>query len=55
LYVLWAKYESSVGGNKPERLFNKAERGKVRFKYCSRKIIWDAVEALVQRGLASDV
>ena len=29
LYVLWAKYESGVGGNKPARLFNRAERGKV--------------------------
>ena len=55
LYVLWAKYESGVGGNKPARLFNRAERGKVRFKYCCRKIVWDAVEALVQRGLTSDV
>ena len=29
LFVLWAKDESGVGGNKPARLFNKAERGKV--------------------------
>ena len=36
-------------------MFNKTERGKVRFKYCRRKIVWDAVEALVQRGLTSDV
>ncbi len=55
LHVLWAEYESGVGGNKPARLFNKTERGKVRFKYCCRKIVWDAVEALVQRGLTSDV
>ncbi len=55
LYVLWAEYESGVGGNKPARLFNKTERGKVCFKYCRRKIVWDAVEALVQRGLTSDV
>jgi hypothetical protein len=55
LYVLWADNESGVGGNKPARLFNKTERGKVRFKYCHRKIVWDAVEALVQRGLTSNV
>ena len=54
-YVLWAEYESGVGGNKPAKLFNKAERGKLRLKYCSRKIVWDAVEVLVQRGLTSDV
>jgi hypothetical protein len=55
LYVLWAEYESGIGGNKPARLFTASERGAVRFKYCRRKIVWDAVEALVQRGLTSDV
>ena len=42
LYVLWAEC-------------NRAERGQVRFEYCCRTIVWDAVEALVQRGLTSDV
>ena len=50
-----SEYESGVGGNKPTRLFNKTESGKVHFKYCRRKIFWDAVKALVQRGLTSDV
>ena len=27
----------------------------MRFMYCSRKIVWDAIEALVKRGLTSDV
>ena len=41
LYVLWAEFESGVGGNKPARLFTASERGKVKFKYCRRKIVWD--------------
>jgi hypothetical protein len=55
LYVLWAEYESGVGGNKAARMFNLSERGKVRFAYCRRKIIWDTVDGLVRRGLTSDV
>ena len=49
LYVLWSEFESGVGGNKPARLFTASERGKVRFMYCHRKIVWDAIEALVKR------
>ena len=55
LYVLRSEFESGVGGNKPARLFTASERGKVRFMYCRRKIVWDAIEALVTRGLTSDV
>jgi len=54
LFILWAEYESGVGGNKPARLFTVSERGKVRFMYCRRKIIWDTIEGLVKRGLTSD-
>ena len=31
------------------------ERGKVKFKYCRRKIVCDAIDSLVKRGLSSDV
>jgi hypothetical protein len=55
LYVLWAEFESGVGGNKPARLFTASERGKVKFKYCRRKIVWDVIDNLVKRGLSSDV
>ena len=55
LYVLWSEFDSGVGGNKPTRLFTVSERGKLRFMYCLRKIVWDTIEALGKRGLASDV
>ena len=55
LYVLWAEFESGVGGNKPARLFTASERGTVKFKYCRRKIVWDVIDDLVKRGLSSDV
>ena len=55
LYVLWAEFELGVGGNKPARLFTASERGKIKFKYCRRKIVWDVIDDLVKRGLSSDV
>ena len=55
LFVLWAEFESGVGGNKPARLFTASERGKVKFMYCRRNIVWDAIDNLVKRGLSSDV
>ena len=55
LHVLWAEFESGVGGNKAARSFTPMERGKVKFKYCRRKIVWDAIDNLVKRGLSSDV
>ena len=55
LYILWAEYESGLGGNKPARLFTPAERGKVKFKYCRRKIAWDVIDNLIRRNISADV
>jgi hypothetical protein len=53
LHVLWAEYESGIGGNKPARLFAQADRGKVKYKYCQRKIVWDAIENMRTRGVSA--
>ena len=50
LYVLWAEFEVGVDGNKPARHFTPAERSKVKFKYCRRKIVWDAIDRMVEAG-----
>ena len=55
LYVLWDEYESGSGGNKPARLFTPAERGRVKFKYSRRKIVWDVIENMCNRNVAADV
>lgn len=55
LCVLWAEFQSGFGGNKAVWSFTAAERGKVKFKYCRRKIVWDVIDNLVKRGLSSDV
>lgn len=55
LYVLWAEYESGIGGNKAARLFTPVERGAVKFKYCRRRIAWGVIENMVNRSIAADV
>ena len=50
LYVLWQEYEFGLGGRKPAREFTPAERGRVKFKYSRRKIIWGAINRMVLGG-----
>jgi hypothetical protein len=55
LYGLWQEYHQGIGGRKAARLFSRAERGRVKFKYCRRKVVWDLVSRLVNSGLTSQV
>ena len=50
LYVLWQEYQFGIGGRKPARLFNSAERGKVKFNYCLRKHFWTLMEKMIRNG-----
>lgn len=54
LYDLWNEYLHGVGGRKPARLFSESERGRVKHKFCRRKVIWDAVRDLVTLGHSSE-
>lgn len=50
LYVLWQEYQHGIGGRKAARLFTPSERGRVKFKYSRRKIIWGAIDRMVRGG-----
>jgi hypothetical protein len=50
LYNVWNEYLLGVGGRKPSRLFCEAERGRVKFTYSRRKVIWDVVRKMVSLG-----
>ena len=50
LYTLWAEWHQGVGGLKPARLFTAEERGRSRFKFSRRKVVWDAIQALILSG-----
>jgi hypothetical protein len=56
LHELWKEYKYGIGENKPAQDFTAEERGRVKFKYCRRKIVWDLIALHVRAGsLASDV
>ena len=50
VHTLWQEYEFGIGGRKAAKHFTAAERGRVKYTYHRRKIIWDAVAELVRRG-----
>jgi hypothetical protein len=50
LYILWQEYEFGIGGRRPARLFTPAERGKVKYSYYRRKVVWDVIASLVRAG-----
>ena len=54
LHDLWNEFQQGVGGRKPARLFSFSERGRSKFKYCRRKIVWDLIAGLVRQGHTAD-
>lgn len=50
LFDLWAEYAFGVGGNKAAKDFTFHERGKNRFAYCRRKVIWDCISLHIHAG-----
>ena len=55
LFILWQEYEFGIGGRKPARLFTPAERGKVKYSYHRRKVVWDVIASLVRAGDTAQV
>jgi hypothetical protein len=43
LFDLWTEYVHVVGEKKPARLFSETERGRVKYIFTRRKVIWDMV------------
>lgn len=50
LLLLWHAYLYGFAGNKPAKNFTSVERGKVKFKYCWRKVFWTIMVNLVNAG-----
>jgi hypothetical protein len=54
LYELWHEYEFGLGGSKPAKHLNLAERGANKCTFSRRKVFWDVVAGLVRAGFTSD-
>jgi hypothetical protein len=50
LHSLWQEYEFGIGGRKAARLFTAAERGRVKYTYHRRKVVWDQVALMIRAG-----
>ena len=55
LYDLWDEYAIGLGGRKPAKEYTPSERGKVKYKYTRRKVVWDTISKLTNSGLHSHV
>ena len=55
LYELWDEYTVGIGGSKPAKDYTAQERGKCKYKYYRRKIVWDLIARLTGSGLESHV
>ena len=47
LHMLWNEYAFGVGINKATKLFNPGKHGKVKHKYCLRKVFLDTVDEMI--------
>ena len=54
LHTLWHEYEFGIAGKKPAKFFNSSDRGANRHTYSKRKIFWDLVVKMVNRGRSAN-
>ena len=50
LFKLWQEYEFGLQGWKAAKRFTSRERGRVKYKYHRRKVVWDTILRLLRRG-----
>ena len=50
LFELWQEYKFGLQGWKAAKRFTSRERGRVKYKYHRRKVVWDMILRLLGRG-----
>ena len=54
LHILWQEYTVGLGGRKAARLFTAQERGRNKYKFHRRKVVWEVIDRLVRSGQTAD-
>ena len=54
LHTLWIEYEFGLANRKPAKDFTASERGKVKYVYHRRKVVWDKIGEMIRSGWSSD-
>ena len=50
IHTLWQEYEFGIGNRKPAKDFTGSERGRHKYSYHRRKVVWDQVAEMVRSG-----
>jgi hypothetical protein len=50
LHLLWHEYEFGLSGRKPAKDFTAEERGRNKYSYHRRKVVWEKIAELVRAG-----
>lgn len=53
LFDLWTEYHVGIAGKKAAKDFSFKERGRCRFKYSRRKVVWDCISKHVNAGFSA--
>jgi hypothetical protein len=54
LHTLWIEFEFGLANRKAAKDFTAYERGKVKYIYHRRKVVWDKIGEMVRSGWSSD-
>ena len=55
IHDLWQEYQHGIGGRIAAKNFRPTERGRCKFTYSKRNVIWQIIKDLVLAGIDSDV
>jgi hypothetical protein len=56
IYILWQEFEFGIGiaGRKAAKAFTAEERGRVKYNYHRRKVVWDKISEMIRAGHTSN-
>ena len=54
LYAVWQEYQFGIGGRKAAKNFTAQERGRCKYAYHRRKVVWEKVSEMVRAGYTAD-
>lgn len=50
LYMLWEEYDQGIGGRKAARKFTAEERGRCKYTYCRRNVVWQLINRVINHS-----
>ena len=53
IFDFWDEWTVGIGGRKSAKDFAAMVRGKVKYRYCGRKVVWDAISKLINGGMTA--